>query len=279
MLRKMILALLMVALIVVAILVAGKMTEVESQSLTFVIIPAEEAVLSREQFAPMTEYLARMLGQEVELLLVSDYTAVVEAMKRGDADIARFGPFNYVLAVQESDVEAIAAGIKKSSGAPDYRALIVARGDRSIDSLTDRTLAYVDVGSASGHLFPSTYIKDAGIELGEVMFAGTHGAVIQAVKNGTVDAGAIADNRYRVAIEEGIIGPDEFVILWESEPIPNSPVAVQKSMDPALKRQLLGVLLEMPQEIVESTQIGEIGFAPMSDSDYDPVRAVQAATQ
>ncbi|GAG55581.1 unnamed protein product, partial [marine sediment metagenome] len=157
------------------------------------------------------------------------------------------------IATQEADVEAIAAGIKKSSGRPDYRAIIIARADRAITDLNGKTLAYVDVGSASGYLFPSTYIAEQGIQLGEVLFAGGHGAVIQAVKNGTVDAGAIADNRYRIALEEGVIADGEFAIVWQSEPIPNSPVAVQKSMEPELKANILKALLNMPREVVEGT--------------------------
>lgn len=247
----------------------------EVRPLTFVIIPAEEASLSKEQFAPFVEYLSGELGQEIRLLVVADYTAVVEAMKYGHADVARFGPFNYVLATQEAEVEAIAAGIKKKTGKPDYRSLIVARADRGITDINSKSFAYVDVASASGYLVPATYIKKQGVEFAETFFAGSHSAVIAAVKNGTVDAGAIADNRYYVALEEGIIAEGELVVLWESEPIPNSPIAVQKSMEARLKQRLLAALLDAPREVVEQCGVGEIGYALVSDGDYDIIREIQ----
>lgn len=263
---------LLMALVLFSVLLASCKP---ARPLTFVIIPAEEGSLSQEQFAPLVEYLTKELGREVELLTVADYTAVVEAMKYKHADVARFGPFNYVLATQEAEVEAIAAGIKAKTGQPDYKAFIVARTDRDIGDLSGHSFAYVDVGSASGYLVPATHVEQAGIELGEVLFAGTHSAVIEAVKNGTVDAGAIADNRYYVALEEKIIEEGEFTILWESEPIPNSPVAVQKSMDAQLKKRLTEALLACPREIVEATGIGEIGYAPMTDGDFDVIREIQ----
>ncbi len=209
----------------------------------------------------------------MELILVADYTSVVEAMKYGHADVARFGPFSYVLATQEADVEAVAVAVKEKTGTPFYKSIIISATD--IEDLNGKTFAYVDVASTSGYLAPATYFWREGIEPGEVFFAGSHGAVIEAVKNGTVDAGAVADNRYLTAVQEGVIAEKDFFIVWESDPIPNSPVAVQKSMDGQLKDLLITALLDAPQDIVYSTGIGEIGFVEARDSDYDIVRRMQ----
>lgn len=238
-----------------------------------VVIPAEAELLTKEQFTPFVEYLSEEIGQAVELKTVADYTAVVEAMKYGHADIARFGPFSYVLATQEADVEAIVVAIKKKTGKPNYRALLIAR--EAVTDFNGRTMAYTDVGSTSGYLIPATYIQTSSIELGEVFFAGSHGAVIEAVKNGTVDLGAVADNRYYIALEEGIITEGEIVIVWQSDLIPNSPVAVQKSMDAELKQRITEAFLSAPRELVEGLGIGEIGYVLASDNDYEVIRAVQ----
>jgi phosphonate transport system substrate-binding protein len=243
-----------------------------AEPLTMVIIPSADAVLDREQFAPFVAYLSDAIDREVKLLLVSDYTTVVDAMKYGWADIARFGPFSYVLATEEADIEAIAVEIKKNTGRPEYNALIVARADSGVTDLNGVMFAYVDVGSTSGYLAPSTYLKKEGVVLGETLFAGSHDAVILAVKNGSVQAGAIADNRYFTALEEGVIDEGEFAILWESDPIPNVPFVVQKSMDAETKALLLEALLSAPRELVEGQGTGGIGYTEVSDADYDFVR-------
>jgi len=247
----------------------------QTRSLTYVIIPAEEAVKSQGQFEPFVEYLSGRLGREVELMVVSDYAAVVEAMKYGHADIARFGPFNYVLAMQEADIEVLVAGIKENTMGPSYHALIIARADRGVTDLEGKSFAFSDVGSASGYLAPMTYLQENGIQPGEIFFSGSHSASIEAVRNGTVDVAALADNRYLEALKEGVINIGEFVILWESSPIPNSPIAVQKSMDPNLKAQILGAFLEAPREIVEGLGIGEVDYVRIQDSDYDIIRQMQ----
>jgi len=241
--------------------------------LVMVVIPAEADLLTREQFAPLVDYIAGEIGQPVKLITVSDYAAVVEAMKYGHADIARFGPFSYVLATQEADVEAIVTAIKENTNAPNYYAYIIAR--EYITDFNGKTMAYADVGSTSGYLVPATYIQNAGIRLGEVFFAGGHGAVIEAVKNGTVDLGSVASNRYWVAIAEGVIIEDEIKVVWQSETIPNAPIAVQKSMETDLKRKVTNAFLSAPRDIVEMLNVGEIGYVVAKDSDYDPIREVQ----
>jgi len=266
-----------VIILVMAAIVAWPVIFVEEESLVFAVIPSEEGELTRQQFQPFVDYLENGLGQSVELLTVSDYAAVVEAMKYGHADIARLGPANYVMAVDEgADIEAIAVAIKESTGAPSYTAMIVTRADSGASDLKGASFAFVDVGSTSGYFAPSVYIKERRIALGEILMAGSHSAVILAVKNGSVDAGAVASNRYYTAIGEGVIEGDEFTILWESDPIPNCPIAVQHSMNETLKKQLLELLLSAPRDVVEHCGVGEIGYVEASDADYDVVREIQA---
>jgi len=253
----------------------------EKEALTYVIVPAEEGALSKEQFASFIDYLSGALGQEIELMLVTDYAAATEALKFGHADIARLGSTSYVIAKdqEELEIEVVAAAIKKATGQPSYKSLIVTLADSDIYGLDGASFAYVDVESTSGYLAPATYILEEEIELGEIYFAGSHSAVIEAVRNGTVDAGAIADNRYYVALEEGVVAEGEFRVLWESAPIFNVPVVVQSSMEPQLKEDLRQALLNAPQDIVEHTGIGEIGFVEAADSDYDQVRKMLKAKE
>ena len=239
-------------------------------ALAFVVHPAEEAEASRDQYAPFIAYLKRELGREIDLFVAADYAAAVQAMIYGWADLGVINPVGYVIAKQEgADIELIAAGIRKKTGSQYYQALIVVRADSGIADLNGKTFAFVDPMSTSGGLIPSLYIKENNIELGEVFYAGSHPSVILAVKNGTVDAGSIADNRYYTAIEDGIIAEDEFKVLWESELVPSNPVVVQASLSEDLKSRLQKAFLDAPRDIIEHCAVGEIGYARVQDSDYD----------
>lgn len=255
--------------------------EKKPEPLVYAIIPAEEGSLSKEQFKPFIAYLSNRLGREIELMLVTDYTAVIEALKFGHADIARVSPVGYVLAKDKENIpiEILAVALKKATNSPSYKSILVTRADSNVHDLNGVSLAYVDVGSTSGYWAPATYILEEKIELGDIFFAGSHGAAIEAVKNGTVDVGAIANNRYNIALEEGVVAEGELRIVWESAPIFNAPVVIQSSMDAQLKKNLRQAFLDAPRDIVEHTGIGEIGFVSALDSDYDQIRKMLDAKE
>lgn len=260
--------------LLVALLLANCASE---DPFTIVLIPSDDAVSTEEGFAPTVEYLEAAMGMDVRIVTVADYAAVVEAMKYGHADVARFGPFSYVLATQEANVEALVADVKANTGRAAYNGLILSRPD--LETLDGATFAYVDPGSTSGYLVPSTYIKREGIELGEVLFAGSHPAVIQAIRNGSVDAGAVADNRWYYALEEGIVTEDEVKVFWTSPELPVGPWAVRSDLDTQTKEAFKQAMLAMPEAIARAQGVEAIGYVPITDADYHFVRQVQEASE
>jgi len=249
--------------------------------LRWALIPAEEAALEMELFEPIGRYLEEQLGIPVEMTISSDYTAVVQAIKFGHAEMARFGPFNYVLATTQTKVEALVRGIKKSTGKDAYYSLIITQRYSDIETLEDlkdRTFAFVDPASTSGGLVPTTALIKAGVDpetdLAERFYAGSHGAVIIAVREDKVDAGAIADNRLLDAIEAGVIRESEIVIIYRSEPICNSPIAVRSDLSESLKQRIKEVFLNMPRDLSLNYGTKCLGFVEAKDEDYNPIREI-----
>jgi len=240
--------------------------------LRMVVIPADDGVSTEQRYQPFVDYIEQSAGVKVELIMAASYTAVVEAMKYEHADIARFGPMNYVQATEEANIEPLVVACKKNSGQPFYNGVIITRP--GLEDLNGVTFAFVDPGSGSGYGAPSVYLLEHNIELGKVLFAGSHPAVIEAVKNGSVDAGAVADNRWFTALEEGAVTEDEVVVFATTDPIPNALWAVQSDMDPKLKASLLEAFLGLPEDIVYGMGIQEIRFLPAHDFDYDIMRDI-----
>jgi phosphonate transport system substrate-binding protein len=243
--------------------------------LTFVVIPSEDAATTKGQWAPMVEYLSDGMNKEIELMIVSDYSAVVEAMRYGHADIARFSAAGYVMALEEgATIEPIVAGVKKETGLPGYYAMLIALADTDTSDLAALTFGFVDVGSTSGYIAPSVYLEGEGIIPARVLFAGSHNAVILAVKNGSVGVGAVASNRVAVAIEEGVLDEGEYKIVWQSPLIPNCPIAVQSEMAQRDRDTLKELFLNAPLDIVAGVGTNEIGYVETDDAVYDPVREI-----
>lgn len=238
--------------------------------LTFVVHPAYEAETSREAFAPLVAYLERELSRETELFVAADYAAAAQAMLYGWADIGIINPVGYVMVKGEgANIEVVAAGVRGKTGLHYYQAVIVVRADSGIVDLNGKDFAFVDPMSTSGGLIPALYMKENKIELGKAFYAGSHDSVILAVKNGTVDAGSISDNRYYIAIENGVITEDEFEILWTSDLVPSNPVVVQSSLAEGLRDRIQQAFLNAPKDIVEHCAVGDIGYVIVQDSDYD----------
>lgn len=248
----------------------------KEEVLTIATIPTEDSELtSREMHQPFLDYMEERTGMKVELLTVVDYSAVVEAMKYGHADIAKFGPLNYVQAAEEVDLELLVVSVKPSSGTPFYKSFIISRVD--LETLEGASFAYVDPGSMSGYGAPSVYIRDNGIQLGEIVFAGSHPAVIEAVKNGSVDAGAISDSRWLAALEAGVITTDALKVFAESDPIAAGPWVASADMDPELRNVILQAFLDMPEDISVALGSMHTDFVPAHEEDFDVIKKVWEA--
>ena len=222
--------------------------------------------------------LQQQLGMPVKPFVATDYNGVIEALRAKKLDVAYLGPFSYVLASSVAEVEAFSVAVTKKTGQSAYRSVILARKDsglRSVAELKGRNFAFVDPSSASGHLFPKAGLQQTGLDpdayFGRVVFSGSHDASILAVANRKVDAAAVADRIFNSAVAKGTVKQDDFVVLWSSRPIPESPMVWRKDLDPALKEKLAKALANLKD--VKWGDHGVLnGFQPTSDAAYDVVR-------
>jgi len=245
------------------------------------LIPADDAAEMLRQYEPVVEYLEGELGLQIDVEVTSDYAAAIQAMKNKHIELAWFGPFSYILAADEAGAEALVNGVRRDTGKSYYRTVFVTRADSGIETLDDlvgRTFAFVDPASTSGNLIPRKVLMENGIDpdtdFSTVYYAGTHNAVELSVKNGTVDAGADSDTSYYRMVEAGEVDPEENVIIYESEPIPGSPIVVRGDLPQDLKDRIQQALIDMDSQTIYEVQgWGDIErYVAVTDSDYDVIR-------
>lgn len=263
-------------------LTGGAVTSSEEISvLKMGLIPADDADEMLRNYEPVKEYLSEELGIPVEIQVTSDYTAAIEAMRAEHIDMAWFGPFSYVIAANVAGAEAIVNGVKESTGSATYTSMIIANADSGITSLEDlkgKTFAFVDPASTSGNLIPRKMLIENGIDpdndFSTSYFAGTHNAVQYSIANGKVDAGASGDNVYKRMIEEGEIDPKVNIVVYESDPIPGSPIVVRGNLPEELKKDIQNALISMDQQTIHKVDGwgGISRYQKVSDSDYDVIR-------
>jgi len=194
-----------------------------------------------------------------------------------------------------------------------YYSTIITKKGSGIATLSDlkgKSFAFVDPASTSGHLSPKTLLVKSGLNPDtdlKATFAGSHPTAVLSVWNGTTQAGATFEgNLYTLASQgqiefcgfpDGIIGkprtpaeikavydscPDgKIAIIAYSDPIPNTPFALNKNLPESFKQAVRSVLLEVKDhpEIVKGLKqwyvdpTKDMGLSQL-DSYYDSLRDI-----
>lgn len=246
------------------------------------IIPAEDNAEQVREFEPVADYVGEQLGVDVELYTATDYSGIIEAMRSEQVDIAWYGPLSYVLASEVADAEAVAVQITDEGETdPTYKSLMItnsASDVQNIEDLRGKTFSFVDPASTSGNLFPRKAFDEAGIDpatdLEDTIYAGGHDASALAVKNDKVAAGAVANTVLENMITEGVIKDGEVRVIHESQPIPESPIAVRAGLPDEVKQRIQEVFVNMTPEDAGAETLGSeaVGYVETGDSDYEVVR-------
>lgn len=240
------------------------------------LLPDENASTIIQNAQPLKAYLESALKKDIDLVVTTDYSSMIEAMRFGRIEVAYFGPLSYVLAKQRAPgIEPFAVGV--SRGSPTYKGVIVAQTDGPVKSIADirgKTVGFGDNASTSSHLIPRALLARNGL-IGErdykFVHLGTHDAVARAVQAGQVQAGGLSQEIFNALVAKGTIDGKKVIVLAESDPIPNYPMVLQGNLDPALKDSVRKAFLELKDPAILKTFRAE-GFAATDDSAYDILR-------
>jgi len=240
------------------------------------LLPDENAATLIQNAQPLKAYLEKTLKKTIELVVTTDYSSMIEAMRFGRIEIAYFGPFSYVLAKSKApDIEPFAVGIER--GQPFYNSIIISQAGGPVKALADikgKNFGYGDQASTSSHLMPRAFLLRNGLEGNKdyrVVHLGTHDAVARAVQNGQVHAGALSKAIFENLITRKTIDSAKIHTVAITPPIPNYPMVMQGKLDPALKNAIRSAFLDLKDRAILKTFRAE-GFAATNDKAYDVLR-------
>lgn len=239
------------------------------------LLPDESPATVIKDNEALKKYLEQQLGKQIELVVTTDYSTMIEATRHGRIDVAYFGPLSYCLCKSKCKIEPFAA--KLQNGSPTYQSVIVANADEPLATLADikgRTMAYGDKASTSSHLIPMSMLVAEGLEGGrdyEEVFLGNHDAVLINVARGNAQAGGLSKPIYESLIERRVVEPERVKVLAESKPFPEYPWVLQADLATELKQRIKQAFYDLHDPSVLKPLKAE-GFAPVNDSDYDTIR-------
>lgn len=245
---------------------------------------------SSQRLLPVYTDLAKLIGDKVgckvELYVATSYNAEIEAMRNNKLEFGQFGPLGYVLAHQVAHAEAVASFAGVNGQPASYYASIVSwpgSGIKTIADIKSRSFAYSDPSSTSGHLFPAFGLSKNGIDPDhgvKAVYAGSHTASFEALRNHKVEAGELNSEQIASAKLHNVYDPNAFVTLWKSESIPLDPIAVRGNLPAEFKARLAKILSsldlhELPeadQKFLAASQSPVLKTVPQSDSAYNQIR-------
>jgi phosphonate transport system substrate-binding protein len=247
----------------------------DPKTLKVALLPDENASTIIKNNQGLEKYLEEKLGKDVELVVTTDYSSMIEAASNGRLDLAYFGPLSYVLAKTKSNIEPFAA--LRKDGETTYKSVIIANinsGVTSIEQAAGKTVAFGDQASTSSHLIPKSMLAEKGLQPKtnyQEVFAGSHDAVALAVQNNNAQVGGLSKPIFASLIERKIIDSNKVKVLAESKPFPQYPWTMRSDLNPELKAKIRAAFIEMNDKAILKPFKAD-GFNAIEDKDYDVVR-------
>ena len=258
--------------------VETKNVPAEPAGLKIGLIPEQDIRKMAQRYEPLAEYLSKKLNLKVTLVYLDNYGEVCDKFIYKQLDAAFFGSFSYALTHAKAGVEPVAR--PDYDGTSTYRGLIVVAKDSNIKNVADmkgKRLSLVHQATYAGYLYPLYYLKEQGISdpqayFSKIIFSGSHDKTIFALLRGEADVATPKDLVYQRIVKENPDLEKKLVVLSYSQPVPSNALCVSRELDPALKKKLKEVLLNLnnePQaaEVLESLG-GATRFIETGDKDY-----------
>lgn len=234
----------------------------------------------KENYAPILETIAQKVGRQAKIMIVSDYDSLGRSLLNGTIDVGWFSPFAYVAAKSKGEIVPMVTTVVNNNSS--YHGYIITRKDRdfkSIDHLKGKRFAFVDKQSASGYVYPKAMLLEQGKQpetfFSETIFLGSHDRVIDAVLDGTVDAGATYSEAVESARGRGL-NVQSLEILAQTEAIPKDAIAARPGFDGLLLDNIIKAFIQTTDTQAECRnlmkKIGLNGFISANDQVYDIIR-------
>jgi phosphonate transport system substrate-binding protein len=256
------------------------------EGVRFGVEPYESSQRMLPVYNDLTKLISDKLGCKVQLYIATSYNAEIEAMRNNKLEIGEFGPLGYVLAHQVAHAEAVATFAGEDGKPATYTASIVTYPGSPVKTLADtagHSFAYADPASTSGHLFPAFGLRKNGVDPDngvKAIYAGSHTASFEAIRNHKVDAGELNSEEISSAKLHNEFDPKAYITLWQSAPIPLDPIAIRGDMPAAFKARLAGVLdsldlhdlPEADQKFLAANENPALKTVPQNDAAYNQIR-------
>ena len=226
------------------------------KEINFGVLSTESQSNKKPLWEPFAAAMSEEVGIPIKPFYVTQYAALIEAMRFGKVQAAWLGGKSYIQASKVADAEAFAQVVSADGSKGYYSHLITnkdnpivasakaAGGDKYIINNAGKlTFAFNDPNSTSGFLVPSYYIftqnnVDPKKAFKRLIFAGSHEASALAVANNQIDVATISNEALSRLERTNPTARQKIAIIWQSPLIPSDPIVYRRDLPADIKEKL-----------------------------------------
>lgn len=250
----------------------------QEQVLRLAMVPSTDPGKIVRDSQPLVKYIEKETSSRVELVVPTNYAAVVEAIANDRVDIAYLGGFTFVQASRRAGVRPLVQRERDQN----FHSVFITQPRSGINSLADlkgKSFAFGDVNSTSGHLMPAYYMRAANVDSGvltKAIYTGGHDATALAVANGKVDAGAMDELVFANMMKSGKITTEQVRVFYTTPAFFDYVWAARKGLDPKLSDGFAAAFLKLdvsnPENKVLLDLLNATKYLRADESSYDKLR-------
>ncbi|OQX18372.1 MAG: hypothetical protein BWK76_07680 [Desulfobulbaceae bacterium A2] len=246
------------------------------------VITMYHPLVMYKNYQPFVDYLTQNTPHTFELKISQDYTGIMRMLREGSVDFVLLGGVTYLEARKSEGVLPLLVTLN-ADRKPFCQGTFITREDNerinTLQDLRGANFAFASTRSTAGYIAPlyHLYLRER-IQLKD--FASYHNllhhdSVAREVLRGHYDAGVVLDT---VASKYQGVGIKS---LGKTEPLPRFVLVAGPELEDGLVQLLRQTLLALDYDEPEHRLMMDhwdvnirYGFSPVTDADYDPVRAM-----
>lgn len=222
--------------------------------LVFSYVASEQNADAEKIFKPLMDSIAAATGKTIVYLPVTDSDAQLHAMHDGKLDVCAFNTGAVPMAVDAAGFVPVAL-LGSDSGPSTYKLLVLTAtksGVGSVESLRGKELALTEMSSNSGFKAPLVLLQKKfnlrpGFDFG-IRYSLGHQQSIEGLVDGTFETIAVASDVLARAEAAGTVKPDQYRILYTSDPFPTASLGFAHDLKPELAAKIEGALMNFKFE-------------------------------
>lgn len=255
-------------------------------------VPSQNAGTLEAKAKPLEKLLSDRLHIPVKVSVSTDYNTIIEAMASKKVDIGFLPPTAYVMAHDKGAanvlLQAQRYGVDDQTGQPTktlvdfYKSEFLVKKNSNINSVKDlkgKKIAFQDVTSSAGYVWPAATLMDAGIDPTKDVQGVTvkgHDQAVIALLNGDVDAAVVFQDARNIVKKDYPKVFEDTKVIQFTQKIPNDTISVRSDMDPKWSKKIQDAFVAIGKDpeglkIIESIYSHE-GYTPSNDKVFDIVR-------